>query len=39
MLGFSSGRTASASSSLGQATRAAMNDAVQKIHDAMMNVR
>jgi curli biogenesis system outer membrane secretion channel CsgG len=39
MLGFSSGRSASASSSLGQATRAAMNDAVQKIHDVMQSVR
>ncbi len=39
MLGFSSGKTAAASSSLGQATRAAMNDAVQKIHDAMQSVR
>jgi curli biogenesis system outer membrane secretion channel CsgG len=39
MLGFSSGRTASASSSLGQATRAAMNDALVKISDALKTVR
>ena len=39
MLGFSSGQTASASSSLGQATRAAMNDALTKIKGALSNVK
>lgn len=37
MLGFSSGGEASASSSLGQATRAAMNDALLKVRDALRN--
>lgn len=39
MLGFSSGQTASASSSLGQATRAAMNDALVKIKAALSNAK
>lgn len=37
MLGFSGGGEVSASSSLGQATRAAMNDALMKIRDALTN--
>jgi len=39
MLGFSTGREQSAASSLGQATRAAMNDAVTKIHQALQRAR
>ncbi len=39
MLGFSSGKVASASSSLGQATRAAMNDALLRTKESLSTVR
>lgn len=39
VLGISSERSQMASSSLGQATRAAMNDALLKTHDTLMNAK
>jgi hypothetical protein len=39
MLGISKGDSEMAASSLGNATRAAMNDALQKTRDALLNAR
>lgn len=39
VLGISGGNSEMAASSLGQATRAAMNDALQKTHDSLLNAR
>lgn len=39
VLGISGGNSEMAASSLGQATRAAMNDALQKTHDTLLNAR
>lgn len=39
VMGISSGQGQSAASSLGNATRAALNDALKQVHDALVNVR